>query len=76
LILSTAREDDDFPDELAKSGIHYVLALRTAGPSLSSVGDDRLGGYLAARHLLDLGHRKIGVIAGPSSASSSRGRVE
>ncbi|MGO8079781.1 LacI family DNA-binding transcriptional regulator [Rhizobium leguminosarum] len=76
LILSTAREDDDFPDELAKRGIPYVLALRTDGHSLSSVGDDRLGGYLAARHLLDLGHRRIGVIAGPSYASSSRGRVE
>jgi LacI family transcriptional regulator len=76
LILSTAREDDDFPDELAKRGIPYVLALRTDGHSLSSVGDDRLGGYLAARHLLDHGHRKIGVIAGPSYASSSRGRVE
>ncbi len=76
LILSTAREDDDFPDELSRRGIPYVLALRTDGHSLSSIGDDRLGGYLATRHLLDLGHRMIGVIAGPSYASSSRGRVE
>lgn len=76
LILSTAREDDDFPDELAERGVPYVLALRTDGHSLSSVGDDRLGGYLATRHLLDLGHRKIGVIAGPSYASSARGRVD
>lgn len=76
LILSTAREDDDFPDELAARGVPFVLALRTDGRSLSSVGDDRLGGYLATRHLLDLGHRRIGVIAGPSYASSSRGRVE
>ena len=74
--LSTAREDDDFPDELSRRGIPYVLALRTDGHSLSSIGDDRLGGYLATRHLLDLGHRMIGVIAGPSYASSSRGRVE
>ncbi|TWB64093.1 substrate-binding family protein [Nitrospirillum viridazoti] len=35
-----------------------------------------LGGYLATRHLLDLGHRHIGLIAGPSYASSARGRVE
>lgn len=76
LILSTARKDDDFPDELSRRGIPYVLALRTDGHSLSSIGDDRLGGYLATRHLLDLGHRMIGVIAGPSYASSSRGRVE
>lgn len=76
LILSTAREDDDFPDELVARGVPFVLALRTDGRSLSSIGDDRLGGYLATRHLLDLGHRRIGVIAGPSYASSSLGRVE
>jgi LacI family transcriptional regulator len=76
LILSTAREDDDFPDELVRRGVPYVLALRTDGHSPSSVGDDKLGGYLATRHLLDLGHRRIGVIAGPHYASSSRNRVE
>lgn len=76
LILSTAREDDDFPDELVARGVPLVLALRTDGRSLSSIGDDRLGGYLATRHLLDLGHRRIGVIAGPSYASSALGRVE
>ncbi|WP_410171203.1 LacI family DNA-binding transcriptional regulator [Agrobacterium tumefaciens] len=76
LILSTARNDDDFPEVLTARGIPFVLALRSDGRSLSSVGDDRLGGYLATRHLLDLGHRRIGVIAGPSYASSSIGRVQ
>lgn len=76
LILSTARNDDNFPDELRQRGIPYVLALRTDHHSLSAIGDDRLGGYLAARHLLDLGHRRIGVIAGPSYASSAIARVE
>jgi LacI family transcriptional regulator len=76
LILCTARDGDDFADRLAARGAPFVLALRTDGRSLASVGDDRLGGYLAARHLLDLGHRRIGVIAGPSYASSSRGRVQ
>jgi LacI family transcriptional regulator len=76
LVLSTARIDGDFPAELAERGVPFVLALRTDGKSLSSVGDDRLGGYLATRHLLDLGHRRIGLIAGPAYASSSRGRVE
>jgi LacI family transcriptional regulator len=76
LVLSTARMGDDFPGELAARGVPYVLALRTDGRSLSSVGDDELGGYLATRHLLDLGHRRIGLIAGPQYASSARGRVE
>lgn len=75
LVLCTAREGDDFPDELAARGVPFVLALRTDGRSLSSVADDRLGGYLATRHLLDLGHRRIGLIAGPAYASSSAGRI-
>lgn len=76
LVLSTAREGDDFAQELAERGVPYVLALRSDGRSLASVGDDRLGGYLATRHLLDLGHHRIGIIAGPGYASSSRGRLE
>ncbi|WP_111432042.1 LacI family DNA-binding transcriptional regulator [Rhodobacteraceae bacterium DSL-40] len=76
LVLCTARDDDDYPEELAARGIPFVLALRTDGKNLSSVADDRFGGYLATRHLLDLGHRRIGVIAGPAYASSSRGRVD
>lgn len=75
LVLATARDGDDFPDRLAARGVPFVLALRTDGRSLSSVADDRLGGYLATRHLLDLGHRRIGLIAGPAYASSSAGRV-
>lgn len=75
LVLSTARIDDDFPRHLAARGVPHVLALRTDGSSLSSVGDDKLGGYLATRHLLDLGHRRIGLIAGPTCASTARGRV-
>jgi len=76
LVLSTARSDDDFPQELTARGVPFVLALRSDGRSLSSVADDRLGGYLATRHLLDLGHRRIGLIAGPDYASSSQGRTK
>lgn len=76
LILATARTGDDFPEQLAARGVPYVLALRTDGHSLSAVGDDTLGGYLATRHLLDLGHRRIGLIAGPQYASSAVGRTQ
>ncbi|WP_291769737.1 substrate-binding domain-containing protein [Castellaniella sp.] len=76
LILSTARRGDSMVEELAARGVPYVLALRTDGTSRSAVGDDVLGGYLATRHLLDLGHRRIGLIAGPDYASSSRGRQQ
>lgn len=76
LILATARTGDDFPEQLAARGVPYVLALRTDGHSLSAIGDDTLGGYLATRHLLDLGHRRIGLIAGPQYASSAVGRTQ
>jgi LacI family transcriptional regulator len=76
LVLATARHDDPVTKDLAARGVPFVLALRTDGVSLSSVGDDRLGGYLATRHLLDLGHLRIGLIAGPAFASSATGRRE
>lgn len=76
LILSTVRVGDRLPLELTQRNVPYVLALRTDQTSLSSVGDDKLGGYLATRHLADLGHRRIALIAGPSYASSAQGRLD
>ena len=76
LVLTTAREGSDFTAELAAREVPYVLALRHNGRSLAAVGDDRLGGYLATRHLTDLGHRRIGLLTGPDYATSARGRVE
>jgi LacI family transcriptional regulator len=37
--------------------------------------DNQLGGYLATRHLLDLGHARIACIAGPSSITPSAERI-
>ncbi|WP_156408911.1 LacI family DNA-binding transcriptional regulator [Rhizobium sp. Root708] len=74
LILTTARIGDVVPSEIKAKGVPYVLALRTNGKGPASLGDDELGGYLATRHLLDLGHRRIAIIAGRTYASSSVGR--
>ncbi len=76
LVLATTRIGDGFAARLADQGVRFVLALRTDDIHPSSVGDDRLGGFLATRHLIDLGHRSIGVIAGPADASNAIGRVE
>ena len=75
LILTTAREGDHFGDELRDRGVPFVYALRHNEASPASVGDDQLGGYLATRHLIDLGHQRIGIIAGPGYATSSLGRL-
>lgn len=74
LILTTARTDGGFCQDLVQKDIPHVLALRTHGDSAAAVGDDRLGGYLATRHLIDLGHTHIALIAGPTYASSALGR--
>lgn len=74
LILATARLDDELPASLRARGIPHVLALRTDRVSPSSLGDDEQGGYMAVRHLIDLGHREIGIITGPSFTSSGQDR--
>ena len=37
--------------------------------------DHQLGGFLATRHLIELGHRRIACIAGPSSITPSAQRI-
>lgn len=74
LVLATTRLNDSITRNLADGGLPFVLTLRTDGVSPSAIGDDELGGYLATRHLIDLGHSRIGLIAGPEYASSSAGR--
>jgi len=75
LILATARLDDTLPASLRGRGVPHALVLRTDGKSPSALGDDEAGGYFAARHLLDLGHRDIAVITGPWFTSSARDRL-
>ena len=42
----------------------FVVMDADAGPDISSVRvDARVGGYLAARHLIELGHRRFGIIS-------------
>jgi LacI family transcriptional regulator len=74
LILTTARTDTSPPTATTDQAVPRVHALRTDGAAPASIGDDDLGGYLATRHLLDLGHTRIGLVSGPSYASSARNR--
>ncbi|GCB58248.1 substrate-binding domain-containing protein [Rhodococcus erythropolis] len=73
----------DFVDLLPLRSLPILLLNRHIDSATSSPnrglpfvsGDDRLGGYLAGKHLLDCGYRDLGVIAGPDHASTSRERV-
>jgi LacI family transcriptional regulator, xylobiose transport system transcriptional regulator len=45
-------------------------------PDVPSIGSaDWNGGYLATRHLLDLGHRRIGIITGPENMLAATARL-
>lgn len=74
IVLATARLDDALPASLRERSIPHALVIRTDRVSPSSLSDDELGGYLAVRHLLDLGHRSIGVVTGPEFTSTAHDR--
>ncbi|MFD0203153.1 MULTISPECIES: LacI family DNA-binding transcriptional regulator [Saccharothrix] len=65
--------------QLASRGIPFVLVDPTSDPGqeFPTVGTSNWnGGLSATRHLLDLGHRRIAAITGPSHALSSRARLD
>lgn len=66
LIIVGARERSSAIDRILELGIPFVFVdnyLRN--PELYQVSlDDRLGGWLATKHLLELGHTKIAVLIG------------
>lgn len=62
---------------LQANGTPFVLIGRHLSLDASSVVcDDKNGGYIATRHLLDLGHRNILFLNGPKAISSTRERLE
>ncbi|MFC9456926.1 LacI family DNA-binding transcriptional regulator [Streptomyces sp. NPDC056983] len=64
---------------LADAGTRVVLCGRPAVPDADAVAlafDNRGGGRALTDHLLDLGHRRIGYIAGPEERTTTRHRLE
>lgn len=56
---------------------HYVQLDRTEQEAISGVRlDNEQGGYLAGRHLIELGHSQIACITGPESIRNSRDRMK
>ena len=75
-IFTTGKLTAEAPKHLAEEGLPVVLLNRY----IEGVSADRIttenaeGGRLAARHLAELGHERIGVILGPENTSTSRDR--
>ncbi|MET7762830.1 LacI family DNA-binding transcriptional regulator [Streptomyces sp. NPDC005393] len=71
IVLGDARLDgDDLVKILARRNVPYVLVSRRLKGHLSVTTDDLLGGRLAADHLLELGHKRVAVVAGEPYAST------
>jgi LacI family transcriptional regulator len=71
LILGDARSDDHTVlEELTEREVPFVLVNRSVGEYPAATCDNYLGGRMAAEHLLSLGHRRVGIIAGLPHAST------
>ncbi len=66
-------------DKLHSRGIPFVLFDPFGDPdptTLSVQADNWTGGVIATRHLLALGHKRIGIITGPEEMMCSKARLD
>jgi LacI family transcriptional regulator len=78
LILATSSRQASDTAEAARAGVSVVLVNRSVDDNSipAIVGDDHAGIGLAVQHLAELGHERIGHVAGPSWVSTGLGRKE
>ncbi len=79
LVVLSLGNDASLSSLLFEAGLPHVFVDRAKGRAeMADVVqvDHEMGGYLAASHLLSLGHRRIGCIAGPKSLPPVRLRLK
>ncbi len=78
LILGSVTLDTVVVQELQRLGVPLLLVARSIDTGNIDIveADNMRGGAEAARHLYELGHRKIGLVMGPANTSTSRDRAE
>ncbi len=76
VILTEPTQKDERMPRLQQEGIPFVLLGRTSQPDVYWVdGENRQGARKAVEHLLDMGHRRIGVIEGEANQVATANRV-
>ncbi len=75
VFLTSHAEDRELADILRRNRNVVLIDEDVAGVSAPRVfSENRVGGYLATRHLLDYGHRQIAFIGGPNNLLSTQER--
>jgi len=77
LILHVYAVEDDYLLELLEGSVPFVLIGRDIAPMADNciMIDNEQGEYLAARAMLELGHRELAYIAGPLWKSDGKARM-
>jgi LacI family transcriptional regulator len=76
MLIATARLDDPLLEQLENAEIPYILVNRRAADNIPYVVcDDEEGGRMVTRHLIGLGHRRIGFVSGTRGVSTTEGRL-
>lgn len=77
VIICGSRQDDaQLREALAPFSAAVLVNRRLAGAEIPAVlVDDALGGAMITQHLLQLGHRAIGFVAGPAASYSGQQRL-
>jgi len=77
IIFVASGDDTQSVSELIHQKMPVVVMDRILDPIMvdTVISDNFLGGYLATKYLLELGHREIAIIRGPSNLTPSAERV-
>ena len=75
VLVSPAGDDLDFLKQAKQRGTNIVLVDRKSKEFSSVSVDDIAGGYLAAKHLLDSGRRRIAFVGGPLKVNQIADRL-
>ena len=78
IIINSAAQNTDYVFELEQLAIPYLLIDRNLEHATHNkvFCDNSQGGYQGMRYLLDLGHRRIGIVAAPTHTEPIIRRIE